>query len=141
VVVRCFRERGGVDPGRRGRDFGGDFVFETDELYCALANVGGECLWLNLTRMLFCGGATCSGIGYREVFVYVEASVDGILDGVEHPALGCANGSGAVAGNSASLTQTVSVGADDGQVGAGSLAQRITASAFPDDSVRLVAHL
>ncbi|ETW26279.1 hypothetical protein MGAST_28345 [Mycobacterium gastri 'Wayne'] len=95
VVVGCFREGGG-DSGRRGRDFGAYFVFDPDELGGALADVGGESLCLCLTRCLFCGGAAGSGVGDREVFADVEAGVVGVLDGIDDPPLGGADGSGAL---------------------------------------------
>ncbi len=124
-----------------GTDFGGHFVFQPNQLCCAPADVAGECLRLGLTRCPFCGGPAGSGVDDRQVFFDVEAGIKGVLDGIDDPALGCADYSGAVTGNLGRLPQMIGLTANDCEIAGGSLAQPITPSAFPDNEVGLVAHL
>ncbi|WP_432758305.1 hypothetical protein, partial [Mycobacterium canetti] len=68
---------------------------------------------LGLTSCLFGGGAAGSGVGDREVLFDIEALVMGVLNGIDDPALGCADSSCAITGNSAGLPQMLGFGADD----------------------------
>ncbi|EUA17738.1 hypothetical protein I545_3465 [Mycobacterium kansasii 662] len=140
-VVRCLREGGGRDSGRRGGDFAGYVAFDPEQLGDALADVGGECVGLGLTSRLFGRGSAGSAVDDREVFSHSKTRVMGVLDSKEDPALGGADGAGAVTGNLARLAQLVGFGAHDCEVRAGSRPQRITAGAFPHQGVGLVAHL
>lgn len=82
-----------------------------------------------------------SGIYDREVFSDKKTRVVRVLDGIEHPALGGADGSGAIAGKFAGLTQLVGLGDHDRHVSTGSLPQGLTASTFPEQNVGLIADL
>ncbi len=96
-------------------------MFDPEQLGDALADVGGECVGLGLTSHLFGRGAAGSGIGDREVFCDSKTRVMGVLDSKEDPALGGADGSGAVTGDLARLAQLLGFGAHHREIGTGSL--------------------
>lgn len=52
------------------------------------------------------------GCGDREVLFDVEARVVGILNGIDDPALGCADGSGAFTGKPTRLAQMLGYATD-----------------------------
>ncbi|CKO73420.1 Uncharacterised protein [Mycobacterium tuberculosis] len=105
-------EADGVKGCGSGGYFGGHFVFDSDELCRALADIPGQCLCLGLASCLFGEGAAGLGVGGREVLFDVEARVVGILNGIDDPALGCADGSGAFTGKPTRLAQMLGYATD-----------------------------
>ncbi|ORX02029.1 hypothetical protein AWC27_01730 [Mycobacterium szulgai] len=113
AVVGCFWECSERDSARSGGDIGGYLVLNPDEFNCVAADFAGECLSLGLARCVFWGGAAASSVGDREVFFNVETGTVGVLDGIDDPALGCADRSCTGAGDARSLAQIVSFAIDD----------------------------
>lgn len=111
-AIGGFVEADGVKGCGSGGYFGGHFVFDSDELCRALADIPGQCLCLGLASCLFGEGAAGSGVGDREVLFDVEARVVGILNGIDDPALGCADGSGAFTGKPTRLAQMLGYATD-----------------------------
>ncbi len=87
---------------------------------CVLADVGRERLGLGMASYLFRGGAAGSGVGDREVFSGSETGVASVLDGLDDPALGGTDGSGAFPSDLAGLAKLVGFAAHDREVRVGS---------------------